>query len=302
MKYKRTLVTGAHGLVGSTISTKFRPTSKELNLMNLQDIIEYISKNKNDSIIHCAAKVGGIGGNLCEPGQYFYENIIMNTNILEAARICGVKKVVSFLSTCVFPAKATYPLTPDQIHVGEPHITNYPYAYAKRMTDIMGRAYRKQYNSNFVTVIPCNAYGPNDSFNMKTGHVIPSIIHKCYLAKKNNTNLNLWGTGKTIREFIYSKDLGYLAKWTLENYDDITPLILSTEDEVSIHFIAKEICYQMKFSGDIIYDGQKEGQFRKPSDNLKLKELIPDFRFTPIETGIQETITWFLENYEICRK
>jgi GDP-L-fucose synthase len=170
------------------------------------------------------------------------------------------------------------------------------------MTDIMGRAYRKQYGCNFVTVIPCNAYGPNDSFNIETGHVIPSIIHKCYLAKKHNTSLDLWGTGKSIREFIYSKDLGYLANWVLENYDDITPLILSADEEISIDSIAKEICYQMNFSEEIIYNGEKEGQFKKPSDNSKLKDLIPGFRFTSIESGIQETIAWFLENYETCRK
>jgi len=302
MRFKKTLITGAHGLVGCTIPSDFRPTSKELNLMNFDRTVEYLNSNSIDSIIHCGAKVGGIGGNLDTPGAFFYENIMINTNILEAARVCGVKKVVSFLSTCVFPAAATYPITPEQIHTGAPHITNYPYAYAKRMADIMGRAYRKQYGSNFVTVVPCNAYGPNDNFNIRTSHVIPSIIHKCYLAKKNHTDLNLWGAGKALREFIYSKDLGVLASWVLENYDDLTPLILSVDKEVSIDNITKIICKELDFFGEIVYDKQMEGQHRKPSDSSKLRSLLPNFEFTPIEDGLAETIKWFIKNYETCRK
>ena len=302
MKFKKTLVTGAHGLVGSTISSDFCPTSGELDLMKFDDIVEYLNFNKIDSIIHCAAKVGGIGANVNKAGEFFYGNIMMNTNLLEAARMCGVKKVVSFLSTCVFPAEANYPLTSDQIHNGEPHHTNYPYAYAKRMLDVMGRAYQKQYGTNFITVIPCNAYGPNDNFHLEDSHVIPAIIHKCYLAKKNNTDLNLWGDGRPYREFIYSKDLGYLIKWALENYEDTTPLILSSDEEVNIDTIAREICKHIGFAGNINYDQRMSGQYKKTSDNTILKSILPDFQFTPIETGLKETVEWFLNNYETCRK
>jgi len=301
-KMKRTLVTGGHGLIGSAMSAEFCPTSRELDLMNFNDIVEYLRLNDIDSIIHCAAKVGGIGANINNPGEFFYGNIMMNTNLLEAARRCGVEKVVSFMSTCVFPAKASYPLTPEQINLGEPHTSNYPYAYAKRMVDVMGRAYRKQYNSNFITVIPCNAYGPNDNYNLDDSHVIPAIIHKCYLAKKNGTALKLWGSGRAWREFIYSKDIGYLANWTLENYNDAAPLVLSVDEEINLHDLAKEICRQMDFTGEIIYNQQMEGQIRKPSDNSRLRELLPDFKFTPIEKGIRETIDWFLTNYEVCRR
>jgi len=302
MRYKRTLVTGGHGLVGCTIESDFKPTSRELNLMNFDSISNYLKLHKIDSIIHCAAKVGGIGGNLDAPGEFFYQNIMINTNVLEAARVCGVKKVVSFLSTCVFPAEATYPLTPDQIHNGEPHTTNYPYASAKRMVDIMGRAYNQQYGSNFVTMIPCNVYGPNDNFDIRTGHVIPSIIHKCFLAKESGSDLNLWGTGKPLREFIYSKDLGYLARWALENYDDLEPLILSVDEEISIDKVARIICKYIGFDGDINYSQRTEGQHRKPSDNSILKEKVPNFRFTSIEEGLRETIQWFVDNYDTCRK
>lgn len=302
MKYKRTLVTGGYGLVGSTVAAKFRPSSKELDLMNFEDIVQYLKANEVDSIIHCAAKVGGIGANINNPGEFFYGNIMMNTNLLEAARLCGVKKVVSFMSTCVFPSKATYPLTPAQINSGEPHASNYPYAYAKRMVDVMGRAYRKQYGCNFITVIPCNAYGLNDNYNLESSHAIPAIIHKCYLAKKNESDLNLWGTGRPFREFIYSKDLGYLANWALENYDDPEPLVLSVDEEVNMHELTLKICRMMDFTGEIVYNQQMEGQIRKPSDNSKLREMLPNFEFTSIEDGLQETINWFVENYEGCRK
>jgi GDP-L-fucose synthase len=302
MKFKRTLVTGAHGLVGSTIEADFRPTSKELDLMKIDDIKKYLNSNQIDSIIHCAAKVGGIGANINNAGDFFYGNIMMNTNLLEAARTCGVNKVVSFMSTCVFPAQASYPLTSEQIHNGEPHDTNYPYAYAKRMLDVMGRAYKKQYGTNFITVIPCNAYGPNDNYNLESSHAIPAIIHKCYLAKKNGTDLELWGTGRPHREFVFSKDLGFLARWVLENYDDLEPLVLSVDKEENMHDIAKLICQHMDFTGKIIYNQQMEGQLRKPSDNSKLRQLVPEFEFTPLEDGIQETVEWFLKNYEVCRK
>tara|TARA_R100000008_G_scaffold13898_1_gene6782 strand:- start:1000 stop:1911 length:912 start_codon:yes stop_codon:yes gene_type:complete len=298
----RTLVTGGKGLVGSTIESFYKPDRQYVNLMHVEDIIRYITRNKIDSIIHCAAKVGGIKANSEQLGDFYYENIIMNSNVLEAAKETGVKKVVSFLSTCVFPDNATYPLTPDQMHNGEPHPSNYAYAYAKRMLEVQSRAYRDQYGCNFVTVIPCNIYGPNDNFNLDSGHVIPSLVHKCYLAKKNNTDFEIWGSGRAYREFIYSYDVGYLTKWILENYNDPEPIILSPDEEVCIATIAQEIAWRMGFEGNIVYNQEREGQLKKPSDNTKLKFLLPDYKFVPIEMGIQQTIDWFEDNYDEARK
>ena len=298
----KTLVTGGSGLVGSAIESDYKPTRNELDLLDLYSILDYIVANDIDSIIHCAARVGGIKANSEHLGEFYYDNIIMNSNVLEAARITGVKKVVSFMSTCVFPADATYPLTPDQIHLGEPHQSNYAYAYSKRMVEVQSRAYRDQYGCNFVTVIPCNIYGKHDNFNLESGHVIPSLIHKCYLAKQYDTPFEVWGTGRAYREFIYAKDVGKLAAWTLENYDDSEPLIISPDEEVSIAQIAQEIAYRMEFNGVIRYNQKLDGQLRKPSDNSKLKQLIGSFTFTPIEEGLEESIGWFVENYERARK
>jgi len=297
-----TLVTGGSGLVGSAIESNFKPSSKQLNLMHVEDIIRYITLNKIDSIIHCAAKVGGIKANSDHLGEFFYKNVIMNANLLHAAHEVGVKKVVSFMSTCVFPDDVEYPLTPCQIHMGEPHPSNYAYAYAKRMLEVQSRAYRDQYGSNFVTVIPCNIYGPNDNFNLDSGHVIPSLIHKCYLAKQNNTDFEIWGTGQAYREFIYSKDVAYIAQWILENYNEYEPIIISPDEEISIATIAQEIAWRMGFEGNIVYNGMRDGQLRKPSNNMTLKHLVPDYKFVPIEEGLQKSIDWFIENYEKARK
>jgi GDP-L-fucose synthase len=296
-----TLITGGSGLVGSTIESKFKPSHDYVDLMDINWITRYITQNKIDSIIHCAAKVGGIKANSEHLGEFYYDNITINANVLEAARLTGVKKVVSFLSTCVFPDNAVYPLSPEQMHQGEPHSSNYAYAYTKRMLEVQSRAYRDQYGCNFVTVIPCNIYGPNDNFNLDSGHVIPSLIHKCYIAKENNTDFEIWGTGKPYREFIYSKDVGYIAEWVLENYDDPEPLIISPDEEINIAVLAQDIAWKMGFEGNIVFNQEKDGQFRKPSDNSKLKSLFPNYKFVPIEIGLHKTIEWFKENYDKAR-
>ena len=171
------------------------------------------------------------------------------------------------------------------------------------MLDVQTEVYRDQYRVNFVSVIPTNIYGINDNFNIENGHVIPSLIHKCYLAKENNTDFVVWGSGKALREFIYSKDIGRLTNWALENYDENKPIILTTSDEISIKYLVNLIVEYVGFEGKVIFDKDKpEGQFRKPSDNSKLLSYIPDFEFTSIKDGLKETIKWFVENYENIRK
>ena len=207
------LVTGGTGLVGSAIKGGIKLSSNNGDLINTEDTFKIFETLRPEKVIHCAARVGGLGGNMNYKGEFFYDNIMINTNVLEASRRVGVEKVVSFLSTCIFPDNVEYPLTENKIHLGEPHNSNYPYAYAKRMLDIQSRAYKEQYGLNYVSVIPTNIYGPNDNFDLKNGHVLPSLIHKCYLAKKNGTDLNVWGTGKALREFIYSEDVGKLTEF-----------------------------------------------------------------------------------------
>lgn len=299
---KKLLVTGSNGLVGSSIISDIK-IGREINLINPSDTLGMFNTEKPTHVIHCAGKVGGVGGNMNYKGEYFYDNIMINTNVIESARKSNVKNLVCFLSTCVFPDNVSYPLTEDKIHLGEPHFSNYPYAYAKRMADIQIRAYREQYGLNYTSVIPTNIYGPNDNFSLEHGHVIPMLIHKIYLAKKNNSDFTVWGSGKPLREFIFSKDVARLSEWAVENYNESEPIIFSPSQEISIINLVDLLVKEFNFKGKVIFDDTKpDGQFRKPSDNSKLKSYLPDFKFTPIEEGVKETINWFNQNYENVRK
>jgi GDP-L-fucose synthase len=299
------LVTGGYGLVGSEfIKSNYIPlSSSEADLRNREQVDNIFNSIKFDGVIHCAGKVGGVGGNMNHKGKFFYDNIMINTNVIESARIHGIKNLVAFLSTCIFPNDVEYPLTESKIHMGPPHFSNDAYAYAKRMTDIQIRAYREEYGLNYKSVIPTNIYGPNDNYNLANGHVIPSLIHKCFLARENKTDFIIWGDGSPLREFIFSQDVAKLTEWVLENYEENEPIILSTSDEISIKDVVGIIVELMNFKGDVIFDKSKpNGQFRKPSDNSKIKSYLPDFKFTPLYEGLKYTIDYFEKNYKFLRK
>jgi GDP-L-fucose synthase len=191
------------------------------------------------------------------------------------------------------------------VHNGPPHSSNAGYAYAKRMIDVLNQCYKDEYNCNFTSIIPTNIYGPHDNFGIEDGHVIPGLIHKCYLAKKNGTDLTIWGSGKPLRQFIYSEDLARLTVWTMRSYHSPEPIILSVgeEDEVPISRVAELVAEGMGFEGKIIYDTTKsDGQFKKTACNKKLMGLYPDFKFTPIDQGVKEACKWFSDNYDVARK
>ncbi len=298
-----TLVTGGTGLVGSTIDAEIKLSSSDVDLRDWNSTLKFFEKISPTNVIHCAARVGGVGGNMNAKGEFYYDNIMINTNVLEASRRIGVKKVVSFLSTCIFPDDIEYPLTEKKIHLGAPHKTNYGYAYSKRMLDVQAECYREQYGVNFVSVVPTNIYGPHDNFNINTGHVLPSLLHKCYIANENNTDLEVWGDGSSLREFIYSEDIGKLTNWALNDYDEVEPIIFTTSDEISIKDLVDIIVTEFGFKGKVVFNTDKpNGQYRKPSDNSKLLKYLPEFKFTPIEVGVRKTIEWINSNYENMRK
>uniref|UniRef100_A0A7S0PWT1 GDP-L-fucose synthase n=1 Tax=Asterionellopsis glacialis TaxID=33640 RepID=A0A7S0PWT1_9STRA len=252
-----------------------------------------------------AAKVGGLFANMAQKVEFFRENILINDNIMECCRIYKIKKLVSFLSTCIFPDKTSYPIDETMLHDGPPHPSNEGYAYAKRLIDTLNRAYAEEYNCNFTSIIPTNIYGPHDNFSIQNGHVIPGLIHKCYLAKKNNTPFTIWGSGTPLRQFIYSLDLAELTVWTMREYHSPDPITLSVDeaDEVPIKDVALAVAKAMKFEGEIVFDTDKaDGQFKKTAANGKLRKYRPDYKFTTIEEGVQKSVDWFLENYETARK
>jgi len=260
-------------------------------------------------VLHLAATVGGLFKNMKMPVEFWHDNVSMDDNIMKMAHKYKVQKMVSCLSTCVFPDKTEYPITEKMIHDGPPHCSNEAYAYAKRMIDVMNRAYNKEYSCNFTSVIPTNIYGAFDNYNLEDAHVIPGLIHKCYIAKQNKKPFVPFGSGKPLRQFIYSLDLARLMVWVLREYHDVDPLILSVpaEMEVSIADVVKYIVEAMEFTGPVEWDTSKsDGQFKKTASNDKLKALVAksysDFKFTPIEDGIRASVKWFVDNYDKARK
>ena len=189
------------------------------------------------------------------------------------------------------------------LHNGPPHTSNDAYAYAKRMLEVQTTIYNNEKDTNYICVIPTNIYGEGDNYSLEDGHVIPALIHRCYLAKKNNEDFIVKGSGKPLRQFIYSQDLSKLFMWTLENFREKNPLILSIKDEISIEKVARLISREFNYEDRIKFDTSfSDGQFRKTADNTKLMNLIGDFQFTPIEEGIKNSVKWFIENYDTARK
>ncbi|ORZ12024.1 hypothetical protein BCR42DRAFT_421080 [Absidia repens] len=195
--------------------------------------------------------------------DFLRENMLINDNVLECSKEANVKKVVSCF------------------------------------------AYNEQYGCHFTSVIPTNVFGPHDNYNLEDSHVLPGLTHKCLLAKQNNTPFIVGGTGKPLRQFIYSRDLAKLFIWTLREYQEIDPIILSVgeEDEVSIKDVADAIVKAVDFQGDYSFDTSRaDGQFKKTASNDKLKKYLPDFKFTPFDVAVKESVEWFVENFDQARK
>ena len=227
----------------------------------------------------------------------------MNTNVLYCSHKYKVKKVLSLLSTCIYPDKATYPLTEDQIHNGPPHESNYTYAYTKRMLDIQSKAYRQQFGDNFTTIVPNNLYGPEDNFDLNSSHVIPAIIRKIYEAKLNNSNVEMWGDGSALREFTFVNDLSNIILFMLESYNDKEPINVGNTNEYSIKFLVETISKILNFNNEIIWDITKpSGQLRKKSSGKKFRLIYgTNFNYTKLEDGLEKTCEWFKENYPNIR-
>lgn len=307
------LVTGGYGLVGSAIQEISLNYDYEFiflkssvcDLLDYQKTIEYFSKVKPDYVIHLAACVGGLFKNMNDKVGMFEKNILINFNVVKASYEINVKKLICCLSTCIFPDKTTYPISETMLHNGPPHFSNDAYAYAKRMLEVQCRAYNEQYGTNYVCVIPTNIYGFADNFNLEEAHVIPALIHKCFIAVKENKPFIIAGTGKPLRQFIYSVDLANLIMWVLEKYDSNEPIILSVNEknEVSIEEIARTIAREFNYENNLIFDTTKsDGQYKKTADNSKLMSLLGEYNFVEIKEGINKTIKWFIKNYESVRK
>jgi len=315
----KVLVTGGTGLVGKAIEKVIAEdpetskrgetwvflSSKDGDMRDRAAVSAIFEKHKPTHIIHLAALVGGLFKNMKYKVEFWRDNVAINDNVLSLAKDHGVVKVVSCLSTCIFPDKTSYPIDETMIHNGPPHRSNEGYAYAKRMIDVVNRCYHEEYGCKFTSVIPTNVFGPHDNFSIEDGHVLPGLMHKVYLAKAKGEPFTVWGSGTPLRQFIFSEDLARLFVRTLREYESVEPLILSVgeEDEVDIKTASMTVVDAMAFKGEVKFDTSKaDGQYKKTACNDKLKALFPDFKFTPFKEAVEITAKWFEENYETARK
>lgn len=303
------MVTGGTGMVGKAIQ-KLRPnwiylSSKECNLYEKDAFQWQITRYNPTHVIHLAARVGGVKGNTEFVGDFCMDNQVINNNVLLPCVLePRIKKVVSLLSTCVYPNKnyVKYPLTEDQLHNGPPHYSNFGYAYAKRMIEIQSRAYNVQYGKNkFSCAIPNNIYGNHDNFDLENGHVIPAIIRKVYEAKQTGSPPAFWGNGTALREFTHSSDIARALIYMIET-DAPNLMNIGTTEQLSIQSVVSGICDALEYTGTIEWDtSAPAGQYRKPSSNAKFLKENPSFTYTPFEEGIKEVCKWYKATYPNVR-
>lgn len=304
------LITGGNGLLGTAFKNVLKdalyPTRWQLDCTRKMHVKDYIEKNNIDTIIHLAAKVGGVQANTEQVFDFYQENSKMNNTLIECCLENNIKRLVCCLSTCVYPEEkfVKYPLTENQLHLGPPHVSNYGYAYAKRMVDIQIRSARQQYGANYITVIPNNLYGEGDNFDLENGHVLPALIRKIWEAKiKNKPYFEVWGDGEVYREFTYAEDIANIILFCLDRYDEDEPINIGNTKEYLLKDVISMIKKELDYSGEIVFDTTKpKGQIKKPSSNQKLIDLgWKKEWYTPLEKGLKNTCEWFINKYPNVR-
>ncbi|MBA7665983.1 GDP-L-fucose synthase [subsurface metagenome] len=306
LKAKRILVTGGAGFLGSFVIEKLKdrgvseeniriPKSKNMDLRKWENCIKAV---KNiDTVIHLAAKVGGIGYNQKYPGTLFYDNAIMSIQLMEAARDEGVEKFVAMGTICAYPKFTPVPFKEDNLWNGYPEETNAPYGLAKKILLVQSQAYRQQYGFNSIYLLPVNLYGPGDNFDPEQSHVIPALIKKMFDAKLEGRNeVVVWGTGKATREFLYVEDAAEGIILAAERYNKPDPVNLGCGFEISIKELVELIAELVVFDGEIKWDASKpDGQ---PRRRLDVSRAWREFGFkakTDFREGLRKTIEWYKE-------
>ena len=286
------LVTGGTGLVGKHLQEKlpnaFYLSSKDCDLTNINQVKELISSYKPDIVVHLAARVGGIQDNIKYPADYFDDNILINTNIVKVCKDHDVKRFIGILSTCIYPSVVeNYPMTEEDLFIGPPPPSNFSYGYAKRCLAVQIDAYNKQFGTKYNYLIPCNLYGDYDNLHDESKmHFITALLNK--IKNTKNNKLNLLGTGKPLRQFMYASDLANIIRLVIDN--DITENFNVAPDfNYSIDEMARIALEVTENDYEIIYDRPDlDGQFRKDVSNKKLLKIFPDFIFTGLKEGLKQ--------------
>jgi len=302
---KKLLILGKTGMVGSSIirlaSKKYfnilSPSRKELDLFDKKKVQTYFRKQKPDIIILAAARVGGIYANDNYSADFIYENILIQTNVISSAHEEQIKKLVFLASSCIYPKQSKQPIKEEYLLSGKLEETNESYAVAKISGIKMIEAFRRQYNDNFISVMPTNIYGINDNFHNMNSHVVPALILKFYNAVINNDNkVFLWGTGKAKRDLMYVDDLADAVLYIVNYYNKKELINIGSGEEISIKSLAKKISNIFNYKGKIIFDNKyPDGTLRKLLDISKINKIGWKKKYS-LDQGLKKTIDWFLNN------